>query len=178
MIWCVQNWKTLQLSGSNFILLLLCHACWMSVQQALVPTCAAAESSHSLLFSFHCVSPCSTPRPWLVCSTEWKPLNSVSPSESYPSWLPVHGSREVNVRSCTGRAVTMVCVTAKGGRGGAQWEMSELVLIQPGVCSACGAVLHNWVVNPIGSWKTGFFFCRSGCWFAPKYLFPLLVDRL
>lgn len=51
-----------------------------------VPTCTAATSSHSPI-SFHCVFPCSTPHPQLICSTEWKPFNSVSPSESYPSWL-------------------------------------------------------------------------------------------
>lgn len=40
------------------------------------------------------------------------------------------------------QAVTTVCVTAVGGRGGAQQEMSESVLIRPGVCSARVELSH------------------------------------
>lgn len=126
----------------------------VSAAASHVPTWATAESA--LLVSL-CL-PCSTPRPWLVCSTEWKPLNSVSPSESYPSWVPyplIQGGKcQVLHRQGSDHGL---CHSK--GRKGRSTAGNEWVVFNPArsLLSTCGAVSHNWVVNPTGSWKSRIF---------------------
>lgn len=136
--------RKLHSSGSNFILLQLCCACCMSVQQLLMWWPGLQQ--HPATVSFHCVFSSCIPHPQLICRMEWKPLNSsallshIPPGCQVLHWL----------------AVMMVSITAKGGRG---WTGNEWIGFNPSrsLLNTCVAVSHSSVVSPTGSWKNGDF---------------------